>query len=130
MAPNEAIGSYVGAQENPDYRPYFTLTSCYHNIRGFYYYHDQTNDDFRMGNQQYRLDLPGDIDEVAADSFYQEGTQQSEWRKLYNGWCDRVKPLLDHFETMKDRKDERYRQWSQPDLVRESFRSNPGMQPT
>ncbi|CUI17450.1 hypothetical protein PNK_1844 [Candidatus Protochlamydia naegleriophila] len=80
-----------------------SLTQFYHLARG------------RVHIQNNRYRLPQTVTEEAKASFYTPGTPQYRWREIYNQFCAK----LDHYQ-MKEamrRKDGRFVNWAEPDLV-------------
>lgn len=105
------------------YRTFFHCTNAYHWFRSEIEWTTCPYDADQKG-----LFKPKSISEAHSSAFYQKGTVQNSWNKLYNDYCDRVRLYVNKDEL--ESADGRFTHWTKNDTGISSFRSTPDSQPT
>ena len=107
------------SQKTPRYRFFFLTPKWYHYARGCCTY--------RNKNEIATFTFLKNFYPINRQTFYQEGTPQAEWGRLYNFYCRAVDIYLNRQELEKS--DDRFTKWTQPDLDCCHFEWNVGGSP-
>lgn len=109
-------------QDSYQYRTFYFCTSIYHYLRGqFRWSQDPQN------NEREILRFAGYPSASHVTPFYQKGTIQNSWNRLYNEYCDRVRLYVD--EEQLRLADSRYFNWTKKDTGVTTFTSIPDTRP-
>jgi hypothetical protein len=109
-------------QDSYQYRTYYDCTKAYHWIRGGIAWSKSEWSD-KKG-----LFQPKEAPKTHAENFYTKGTIQSDWRALYNDYCDRVRLYVKEADLKKA--DNRHFTWTKKDEGATTFRHTPDTLPT
>lgn len=110
-------------QDSYQYRTFYYCTDAYHWFRGEIAWSRNPWD-----NDEEGLFQPQTISAAHVTTFYQKGTIQNSWNKLYNNYCDRIRLYVNEEELQSA--DNRHFKWTKKDTGIKSFRSTPDSQPT
>ncbi len=123
--PNRTMIETLTGQSTYHYRTFFYCTEVYHWCRGMIAWHAAGTKGMSDGLYPAYADQ---IPQSYSDPYYQKGTAQNTWNKLYNEYCARVRALVNEEEL--HRKDRRFTLWTEKDTSAPPFRPSPTSLPT
>ncbi|NGX60881.1 MAG: hypothetical protein K940chlam9_00355 [Chlamydiae bacterium] len=123
---HRTFGEALTKQDSYQYRTYYFCTRAYHNIRGGFIWGTVSQKVLLVEPLREALCAPTNTSPAYAELFYQNSTLQSQWRELYNDYCDRVRLYVHD----KDMPDDRHKGWTQKDTKAQLFDPSPTFLPT
>lgn len=121
---NRTYAKALTKQDSYQYRTYYYCTNVYHWLRGA----------ITWSANPWRAEEEGwfyprvPISPSHTTLFYQKGSIQNSWNRLYNEYCDRVRMYVNEKEL--ESADNRHFNWTKKDTGVKTFSSIPDTQPT
>ncbi len=109
-------------QDSYQYRTFYYCTRMYHICRGGLIW------DKPYKYAEADLNYPRTLSQEHVQPFYEKGTIQNSWNKLYNDYCDRIASFVDREELRQA--DNRHFTWTKKDVGVTTFCNTPDTLPT